>query len=76
MRMEDSVAVWIHKAARIHGGAFSTNGDRILRIRENDLAWMAFPSSELNDCLPLPAPVAGYLTGPNIKLGDEDSVYF
>ena len=76
MRVEDSVMVWAHEAARGHGGAFSAKGDSVLRIRENDLAWTAFPSSELNGCLPLPTPVEGYFTGPNISLGNEDSVYF
>ncbi len=72
----DAVVVWTHEAARIHGGAFSTNGDRVLRIREDDLTWVAFPSSKLNDSLPLPAPVTGYFTGPNVSLGADDSVYF
>ncbi len=76
MRLEDSVAVWTHEAARIHGGAFSVNGDSVLCITEDALAWVTFPESELNDCLPLPAPVEGYFTGPNINLGNEDSVYF
>ncbi len=76
MRLEDSVAAWTHEAARIHGGAFSANGDRVLCITEDALAWVTFPASELNDYLPLPAPVEGYFTGPNINLGDEDSVYF
>ncbi|MXZ25671.1 MAG: hypothetical protein F4Y80_12590, partial [Caldilineaceae bacterium SB0665_bin_21] len=76
IRMVDSVVVWTHEDALIHGGAFSANGDSILRIRETDLSWIAFPAGELNDCLPLPAPVAGYFTGPNINLGTEDSVYF
>lgn len=76
MRLEDSVAAWTHEAARIHGGAFSANGDRVLCITEDALAWVTFPASELNDCLSLPAPVEGYFTGPNINLDDEDSVYF
>ena len=76
MHLEDSVAAWTHEAAHIHGGAFSANGDRVLRITEDALAWVTLPASELNDCLPLPTPVTGYFTGPNINLGNEDSVYF
>ena len=76
IRIWDSVVVWTHGAAFIHGGAFSAKGDSVLRIREDELTWVAFPSSELNDCLPLPAPVEGYFTGPNVSLGDEGSVYF
>lgn len=76
IRMEDSVVIWTHEAALIHGGAFSANGDSILRIRKTDLSWVTFPAGDLNDCLPLSAPVAGYFTGPNISLGTEDSVYF
>ena len=76
IRIRDSVAVWTHEAAFIHGGAFSTGGNSVLRIREDDLTWIAFPAGALNDSLPLPAPVKGYFTGPNINLGAEDSVYF
>ena len=76
VRMEDSVVVWTHEAALIQGGAFSASGESVLRIREDDLAWVAFPAGGLNDCLPLSAPVAGYFTGPNISLGTENSVYF
>ena len=76
VRIGDSEEVWIHETALIHGGAFSASGDSVLRIREDDLAWVAFPAGGLNDCLPLSAPVAGYFTGPNISLGTEDSVYF
>ena len=76
IRLEDSVAAWTHEAARIHGGAFSTHGDSVLRIPEDALAWVTLRASEVNDSLPLPAPVEGYFTGPNINLGNEDSVYF
>ena len=76
VRVGNSVTAWTHEATGIHGGAFSTHGNRVLRIREDDLAWIAFPSSEINDRRPLPAPVEGYFTGPNVNLGDEDSVYF
>lgn len=76
IRIEGSVVVWTHEAALIHGGAFSASGESVLRIREDDLAWVAFPAGGLNDCLPLSAPVAGCVTGPNISPGTEDSVYF
>ena len=76
VRIGDSEEVWTHETALIHGGAFSASGDCVLRIREDDLAWVAFPAGDLNDCLPLSAPVAGYFTGPNINLGTEDAVYF
>ena len=77
VRIGDSVEVWIHESALlIHGGAFSASGESVLRIREDDLTWVAFPAGGLNDCLPLSAPVAGYFTGPNISLGTEDAVYF
>lgn len=76
VRIGDSVEVWTHETALIHGGAFSASGESVLRIREDDLAWVAFPAGRLNDCLPLSAPVAGYFTGPNISLGTEDAVYF
>ena len=45
-------------------------------ISEDELTWIAFPSGARIERVPLPAPVRGYFTGPNVGPGEKGVVYF